>query len=162
MLSYKYNSNNSFSNSDLSFELGQGQEQLNLTRVIILTTEATASASEMVANALTPYIDVQLVGSKTFGKPVGMSINKLCEHRIFAINFQTINANGFGDYFDGLPVDCVAKDTVEHNWGDQRDPLLKEALYLINNNTCSNSKVESKQITSKSLDNHKLVDNNIF
>ena len=137
MLSYIYNKNNTSANYDLTFDLGEGNSQLNLTRVVILTTPSTASASEMVANALSPYIDVQIVGSKSYGKPVGMNINQLCDHRIFAINFQTINSTGFGDYFAGIPVDCEAEDTVEFNWGDQRDPLLKEALFLIDNNSCS-------------------------
>lgn len=148
MLSYVYNDNNSSSNYDLSFDLLEGKEQLNLSRVVILTTKSTASASEMVANALTPYIDVQIVGSRSYGKPVGMDINKLCDHRVFAINFQTNNASGFGDYFDGLPVDCSAEDTVEHNWGDRRDPLLSEALYLINNNSCSSIGISSSQIST--------------
>jgi len=149
MINYIYNDNNSSSNYDLSFDLVDGKEQLNLSRVVILATQATASASEMVANSLSPYIDVKIVGSKTYGKPVGMSINKLCDHRIFAINFQTTNATGFGDYFDGLPLDCAAEDTIEHNWGDQRDPLLKEALYLIDNNSCSDVGMNLEQ-TSRS------------
>lgn len=153
MLSYIYNNNNSSSNYDLLFDLGDGKEQLNLSRVVILTTQATASASEMVANALTPYIDVQVVGSRSYGKPVGMNINKLCDHRIFAINFQTTNASGYGDYFDGLPVDCAAEDTIEHNWGDQRDPLLKEALYLIDNNSCSDAGMNLPQTSKDRLIN---------
>ena len=142
MINYIYNNNNSNLNHDVAFELGEGKEQLNLSRVVILTTQSSASASEMLANSLAPYIDVKIIGSRSRGKPVGMSINKLCEHRIFAINFQTTNANDFGDYFDGLPVDCAAEDTVMFDWGDQRDPLLKEALYFIDNNKCSSVGVD--------------------
>jgi C-terminal processing protease CtpA/Prc len=160
MLSYIYNNNNSSSNYDVPFNLLDGKDQLNLSRVVILTTQNTASASEMLANALAPYIDVKIVGSRTSGKPVGMSINQLCDHRIFAINFQTVNASGFGDYFDGLPVDCAAEDTVTHNWGDQRDPLLKEALYLINNNSCSDADVGLEKKSKGRVININLLNKN--
>ncbi len=145
MQRYIYNNSNSGSNKNLIFDLGEGKDPLNLSKVIILTTERTASASEMTANALAPYIDVKIVGSRSSGKPVGMDINQLCEHRVFAVNFQTVNADGFGDYFDGLAVDCSAEDTIAYNWGDERDPLLKEALFLLNNNSCSSETTGSEQ-----------------
>ncbi|WP_218598993.1 S41 family peptidase [Polaribacter sp. NJDZ03] len=44
---------------------------LNLPTVYFIVTEDTASASELVINALSAYIDVKLVGTKTVGKQVG-------------------------------------------------------------------------------------------
>ncbi len=44
---------------------------LNLDRLIVVTTRASASASELVINALRPFIPVTIVGDTTFGKPVG-------------------------------------------------------------------------------------------
>lgn len=158
MFSYIYNNNTPTNN--LSFELGNGQEQLDLSRVVILTTEQTASASEVIINALAPYIDVKVVGSRTTGKPVGMDINKLCEHRIFALNFQMVNADGFGDYFDGLPVDCAAEDTITADWGHTRDPMLTEALYLLNNNSCSANGMNIPESRVKTLDSIKPNDKN--
>lgn len=46
-------------------------KSLELNRVYIITSSATASASELVINALSAYIDVKLVGAKTVGKQVG-------------------------------------------------------------------------------------------
>jgi len=43
---------------------------LNLSRVVVLTTESSASASELVINALNPYIDVVTIGTTTHGKYV--------------------------------------------------------------------------------------------
>jgi C-terminal processing protease CtpA/Prc len=160
MIRYIYNNNNTSSNYDLSFDLGDGTSQLNLSRVVILTTSSTASASEMVANALTPFIDVKIVGSRSLGKPVGMNINQLCDHRIFAINFQTLNANDFGDYFDGLPVDCAAEDTIAFNWGDERDPLLKEALFLINNDSCSSNASNITPLKTKAINYKDILQKN--
>ncbi|MCL7764622.1 S41 family peptidase [Polaribacter sp. Z014] len=44
---------------------------LNLTSVYFIVSGSTASASELVINALRPYIDVKLVGTTTVGKQVG-------------------------------------------------------------------------------------------
>ena len=49
------------------------QESINslgFSKVYIIATGSTASASELVINSLKPYIDVQLVGTKTLGKYV--------------------------------------------------------------------------------------------
>ena len=44
---------------------------LNLDRLVVVTTRASASASELVINALRPFIPVTIVGDTTYGKPVG-------------------------------------------------------------------------------------------
>jgi carboxyl-terminal processing protease len=44
---------------------------LKNNRVYVLTSARSASASELLINGLRPYMDVFLIGSKTFGKNVG-------------------------------------------------------------------------------------------
>ena len=44
---------------------------LNLTKIYILTSKSTASASELIINGLKPYIDVVQIGDYTTGKNVG-------------------------------------------------------------------------------------------
>lgn len=44
---------------------------VGMTTVYFIVTENTASASELVINALKPYINVKLVGNETVGKQVG-------------------------------------------------------------------------------------------
>jgi len=51
-----------------------GVEKINslkLTRVYVLTSRGTASASEIVIKCLKPYINVIMIGDKTYGKYVG-------------------------------------------------------------------------------------------
>ncbi|MCC5880921.1 MAG: peptidase S41 [Idiomarina sp.] len=134
-VTYQFNDN--YDDQSVLFDLGQGIERLNLDRVVVLTTAASCSASELVINSLTPFIDVVTVGQPTCGKPVGQQPTPICDKIIFAINFQTVNAEGFGDYFDGLEPTCQANDTVRTDWGDPADPLLGEALYVLANGSCS-------------------------
>lgn len=44
---------------------------LSLPRVYFIVSGSTASASELVINSLSPYINVNLIGTKTVGKQVG-------------------------------------------------------------------------------------------
>lgn len=136
-VTYQFNDN--YDDQDVMFNLGQGIERLNLDRVVVLTTGASCSSSELVINSLTPFVEVVTVGQPTCGKPVGQQPAPICDKIVFAINFQTANANGFGDYFDGLQPTCSATDTVRTDWGDPNDPLLGEALHFLSNGSCSAS-----------------------
>ena len=62
-----------------------------------------------------PHVDVEIVGDRTFGKPVGQIGLEFCEKILRPTAFQTVNADGVGDYFNGLPVGagCDAADDPE-------------------------------------------------
>lgn len=51
--------------------LSEAIKSLNLTRVYFIVSNATASASELIINSLSPYIDVKVIGDITRGKHVG-------------------------------------------------------------------------------------------
>ncbi len=85
---------------------------ISLSRLVVVATGSTASASELVANGMAPHVDVAIVGSTTFGKPVGQVGIEFCEKILRPTAFQTLNADDFGDFFDGLPADCAANDDL--------------------------------------------------
>ncbi|MGB9428394.1 MAG: S41 family peptidase [Gammaproteobacteria bacterium] len=109
---------------------------LNLNRVVIITTDATASASELLINALKPYIDVVTVGSTTFGKPVGENGFNFCSNVLYPMTFKMTNAAGFGDYFSGFAPTCPAVDDLSYPLGDSSEASLSTALYYIANGNC--------------------------
>ncbi|WP_437824753.1 S41 family peptidase [Tenacibaculum mesophilum] len=51
--------------------LDEAINSLNLNTIYFIVSDDSASASELVINALKPYIDVKLVGTQTYGKHVG-------------------------------------------------------------------------------------------
>lgn len=51
--------------------LNESINSLGMTKVYFIVSSSTASASELVINSLSAYIDVYLVGRKTVGKQVG-------------------------------------------------------------------------------------------
>jgi C-terminal processing protease CtpA/Prc len=73
-----------------------------LSRVFVLTTGNTASASELVINNLKPFMEVILIGENTYGKNVGsFSIghpNKKWAYGLQPIIFLTNNAIGESNY----------------------------------------------------------------
>ena len=143
---YRYNDKNTRKNSSVSFALGAGRTNLNLPRVFVLTTGGSCSSSELVINGMSPFIDVVQIGETTCGKPVGQVPDQVGNFRLFAINFQTVNALDFGDYFDGLRPNCPVTATVEGDWGDSADPLYAEALAYINNESCSDIAVSGQRL----------------
>jgi len=61
--------NNTIYNFTNNLQSGASINSLNLTRVYVLTTNRTASASEMMINSLKEYITVIQIGDTTVGKP---------------------------------------------------------------------------------------------
>jgi carboxyl-terminal processing protease len=111
-------------------------------RIAFLTTEATASASELNVNTIQPWIEVAIVGGDTFGKPVGQGGFDLegCEDRLRLVTFKTVNALDEGDYFDGLAPTmtfaCAATDTLTAPQGDPAEGLTAAALEWLQNGAC--------------------------
>ncbi|MGC9309047.1 MAG: S41 family peptidase, partial [Thermoplasmatota archaeon] len=126
---YIFNDKQSSSNEIIYFR--NNDYNLGLNRLIVITTNNTASASELVINGLKPYIDVVLVGTTTHGKPVGMIQYEYEEHAFLPVVFETVNANDQGKFYDGIPVDVQAWDDYTKNWGDTTEASLKAAIDYI-------------------------------
>ncbi len=121
---------------------------LNLRRVFVLTSSGTCSASEAIINGLRGIdVDVQVIGTKTCGKPYGFYGQDNCGVSYFATEFQGENAKGYADYADGfIPGNpnqganhipgCAATDDFERALGDPTEGQLAAALYLQANGSC--------------------------
>ncbi|NJK88664.1 MAG: hypothetical protein HC923_04190 [Myxococcales bacterium] len=111
-----------------------------LDRLVALTLEGTASASEQLIDGLAPHVDVTTVGERTFGKPVGQLGFPFCEDRLLRpMTFQTLNALGHGGYFDGLEPTCVVPETVNAAFGDEDEVLLRAGLTYLESGVCRGS-----------------------
>jgi hypothetical protein len=77
------------------------------------------------------------VGDATYGKPVGQYGFDFCDKVLAPVSFSLVNADGQGDYFDGIPPTCVAADDLEHDLGAADEASLREALFYVRTGTCS-------------------------
>ena len=112
---------------------------LNLKRIYILTSPFTASASELVINALTPYMgkeNVIIIGTQTAGKNVGISNikNETFGLSLWPVTSQAFNANGESDYSNGFTPHYPLDERNVINWlplGDPQEYMLSHTLSLI-------------------------------
>ncbi|MEO8523583.1 MAG: S41 family peptidase [Caldimonas sp.] len=119
---------------------GQPLPTLNLSRVFVLTSADTCSASEAIVNGLRGAgVTVNLIGGTTCGKPYGFFPKDNCNTTYFAIQFQGVNNVGFGDYADGFTpaAACVVADDFAHALGDPAENQLEVALGLRNTGACT-------------------------
>ncbi|HSI57025.1 MAG TPA: S41 family peptidase [Ideonella sp.] len=121
---------------------------LGLSRVSILTTGGTCSASEAIINGLRGVgIDVRLIGETTCGKPYGFTAKDNCGISYFPIEFKGVNAQGYGDYADGFGATCAASDDLDTPLGDPSENQLAGALYNLSNNTCNPASFSARKHT---------------
>ena len=125
---------------------------LDLSRVYVIATNSTASASELVINGLAPYVDVIQVGTTTVGKNEfsvtfvddrennffynpdrEANINPDNQWAIQPLLGRNENADGFSDYTAGLNPDHELREDIANLGvlGDRSDPLLNLTLNLI-------------------------------
>lgn len=133
------------SNNNSSRTFQAQSQSIAATKIAFIGSSGTASASELLANAFIPYLgnNTALIGSNTFGKPVGqIALDKPeCDERIRVIAFRTENANHQGDYFNGLasvfPKTCAATDDLTHQLGDPNESQIKAALDFLAGRMCT-------------------------
>jgi C-terminal processing protease CtpA/Prc len=115
---------------------------VGMTKIYILTSAGTASASELVINGLKPYITVVQIGDLTVGKNVGSVTlydsptygkeNRNPKHRyaMQPIVLKIVNSVGFGDYQSGLAPNFLLKENIStlDVLGSPTEPLLSLAI----------------------------------
>ena len=117
---------------------------LEMDQLYVISSEDTASASELLINGLSPYIDVILIGDDTTGKNVGSySIydwiddegNRNPRHTwaMQPITLKIANSEGFADFEDGLQADYRLLEGVANlgTLGEIDEPLLEKTLEVM-------------------------------
>lgn len=149
---------------------GAGINSLNLSKIYVLTSSSTASASELIINSLKPYITVVQIGDKTVGKNVGSitlydsptfrkeNVNPIHKYAMQPIVLKIVNMSGLGEYQNGLLPNVPFTENYGNLGvlGNNTEPLLSLALNYINTNgrisNNSNNKVFEHVTESKNLD----------
>jgi carboxyl-terminal processing protease len=124
---------------------GSAINSLKLSRLYVITTESTASASELIINGLKPYIEVIQIGETTTGKNVGSftvydsesltktKVNPNHKYAMQPLVLKIANSLDFGDYTGGLVPKFQQEEKVTSYGvlGDPSEPLLNLALSKI-------------------------------
>ena len=134
----EFNADRAAANNSIDYFANRANA-IDINRLIVVASrDRTASASELVINGLDPFVNggVYIVGDNTFGKPVGQVGLDFCDKILRPTSFKKSNAAGYGDYFDGLPVDCPAADDLSVATGADNDPNIVAALSFVNGAGC--------------------------
>lgn len=116
---------------------------LSIGQVFFIVTGSTASASELTINNLRSHMNVQLIGTTSYGKPVGFFPININKYQIYIPEFETKNSAAQGGYYAGMTPgssDFPGKldyDDVTHDFGDPTEGLLAHALHFVTNNAYS-------------------------
>ena len=164
---------------------GTSLSSLDLNKIYILTTDATASSSELVINGLAPYVDVVQIGTTTYGKYVGSvtlydsdnfdkdTANPNHTYALQPIAIKASNVNGISDYYNGLPPDYPityqTSSGTEYEGenivdlgtlGDVNEPFLAKAISLITGTTIKLNVTKAK--TNIGFDFENIADSKDF
>ena len=121
------------------------QSSLNLSRVFILTTRSSASASELIINCLKPYINVVQIGTPTYGKYQAsvtlydsenfsnQNVNRSHNYALQPLVLKTLNANGVTDYYNGISPDYEYEERAFDmgQVGNINEPMLNFTFGII-------------------------------
>ena len=136
--------NDKLSSLNESQQFDSNPVQLGMTQLYVISSSSTASASELLINGLSPYIDVILVGDHTTGKNVGSytiydwidnngTINPRHTWAMQPITLKISNADGFADFEDGLQADHIIIEDIANlgSLGEIDEPLLEKTLEIM-------------------------------
>ena len=131
-----YQTSEGTDSENLFLRFQEGPVSMGLERIYVLTTNETASASELLINGLKPYMEVITVGSNTFGKYYGSFVitgtfqSPPLYYAILPVTLKYSNANQETDFIDGLEAQIAASENIlsPKPLGDPEDPLLEAAI----------------------------------
>ena len=164
-IAFIYNKDGEYSGNDVPIN-----RLTNLTKLYVITSDDTASASELIINGLLPYMEVIKVGTTTYGKNVGsytmydspdFSQNGVNPNHTMAL--QPITSKAFNkldqsDYTQGFEPDHLVIDYISQmkEFGDLEETLLNATLNIISGSVSKVTDLkridESHEVLFKSLD----------
>lgn len=118
--------NDKYANWNFASRFESQPNSLGLTRVVVLTTGFSASASEALINGLDPYIDVVVIGGRTEGKPYSSFSESYCDKSINAMSLIRTNADGV-DVIGGIEPTCAINDSWYFPQDDSNNDVLLSA-----------------------------------
>ncbi|TVZ54933.1 C-terminal processing protease CtpA/Prc [Lutibacter sp. Hel_I_33_5] len=139
---------------------------LGLTNVYFIVSGSSASASELVINGLKAYINVKLIGTKTYGKHVGSitlydsdnlrkdgaNLNPSHRWAMQPIVLEIQNKKGENEPNGFVPEALLGEDISNLGvLGERSDPLLARALKYITTGS-PNARISNYSINTISFD----------
>lgn len=146
-----YEFNDTYTAQNFPLIMSAATPTLDLDRVVVLTTDNTASSSELLINGLRPFMEVVLVGEATTGKPFISQPKEFCGIALSAMAAQGVNANGVSAA-GSIAADCFAADDITRDFGGvgaDVEGMLLSGLDHIVFGTCNAAPALAKRASSE-------------
>jgi carboxyl-terminal processing protease len=113
--------------------------------IVFIVSGNTASASELTINALKPFVNVKLVGTTTYGKPVGFfPVTIENRYDVYFSMFETLNSKDEGKYYAGMKADINdATDDAKRDFDDASENYIAKALNLLAPSATTNANAKA-------------------
>ena len=108
--------NDKQSSRNLAYRFEEKPQALTASRLVVITTRGSASASETIVNGLRPHMDVRVVGDTTFGKPVGQYGFDFCDKVFYPVSFLVTNAGEKRTTSTASPPTARPRTTSTTRW----------------------------------------------
>lgn len=135
------------------------EENLNLSRLVVLTTRNTASASEMVIYGLKPHMEVIQIGEQTHGKYYASATftdDAIYNWAMQPIIFRTENRDNSINYNEGLVPDSPVQDLAlvfdqqpVYELGDAQEEFFALAIEQLTGVVPQGASLKSNFISAK-------------
>ncbi|MFT4031542.1 MAG: S41 family peptidase [Siphonobacter sp.] len=107
-----------------------------ISKVTILTSQWTASTSELLINGLKPYMTVKLIGETTYGMNVATTTlvddTGAISYGLQPVLMKVYNSVGQSDYASGFTPDQQVSEPIDlQPLGSTQEALLKVALQVV-------------------------------
>lgn len=140
--------------------------QLQYDNLYIITSNNTASASEIVINCLRPYMNGRIIqiGAPTFGKNVAQQLftdESAPNIELWLTTTYLSNSEGYYEYYDdGLLPDYEIEENISGTLGDfgtDSDQLMAPVFYHIMNGNFPVAETLENETSAQSRNSHKTL-----
>jgi C-terminal processing protease CtpA/Prc len=159
--------NDKYQTENQSIHFVSVSSPLSISRLVVITSRGTASASEDFINGLKPSFNVVTIGDTTFGKPVGMNgfgyPYNSPTYIFWPITFSVVNSDSQGDFYEGIAPARYVDDDVTHDWNSRSEACLKESIYYLEHgNVSARGLYVGKQSSTTVLTEKNAKSNNAY
>jgi hypothetical protein len=141
----------SYSAANNSSDISKAGDLHGIENVVFIISGSTASASELVINCLSPYINVKTVGTTSYGKPVGFFPIRIGKYDVYYSMFSTKNSKGEGEYFAGMNPTHVINDDPTKDFGDITETNLATAVSILTGGSIASTSQKTMVVKGKKV-----------
>ena len=145
----QFTHNDKQSSRNVAYRFEAKPQALGVSRLVVITTRGSASASEAIINGLRPFMDVKVVGDTTYGKPVGQYGFDFCEKVLYPVAFLVTNARARRTTSTASRPTAPPRTTWTTRWPTRARPRSPRPSTCVRNGRCSGTAAAQAEVQAR-------------